>query len=196
MSQSMMIHPTPVVPRSGQESFGGLDAQLADFWSWAFSDLRDNITGGLLVEWAVARTLGDERPIRTSWDTFDVLMPEGVKVEVKSSGYLQGWPQRVLSKINFGKLMGRDWDPENGHGDVRCVRADVFVFGVQTAQTHEAYDQLDFDQFEFFVVPGDRVRCRSVSLGWVKANATHGPITLGDVRDAVLTNRSEELPAA
>jgi hypothetical protein len=42
------LKPTPVVPLDGSERFAGLDASVGDFWSWAFSDLHNNIYRGVL----------------------------------------------------------------------------------------------------------------------------------------------------
>ena len=36
----------------------------------------------------------------------------GIKVEVKSSAYLQSWNQRKLSSIMFSGLTGREWSAE------------------------------------------------------------------------------------
>jgi hypothetical protein len=49
------LTPAPVVPLNGSERFTGLDATVADFWRWAFSDLRNNTTRGILAEFLVAR---------------------------------------------------------------------------------------------------------------------------------------------
>jgi hypothetical protein len=42
------------VPLDGGGRFTGLDATVSDFWRWAFSDLRDNTTRGILAEFLVA----------------------------------------------------------------------------------------------------------------------------------------------
>jgi hypothetical protein len=38
------------------------------------------------------------------------------------------------------------------------VRADVFVFSVQTCKDPQRYDALDLSQWEFYVVAAERVR--------------------------------------
>ena len=45
----------------GGRRFVGLDATVADFWRWAFSDLRDNTTRGILAEFLVAKAVGDTK---------------------------------------------------------------------------------------------------------------------------------------
>ena len=87
------------------------------------------------------------------WDTFDVLTPEGLRVEVKSAGYLQAWAQPRPSRISFGSLKGRLLTQQNGYSSSATFNADVYVFAIQTAMTQEAYDPLDVGEWEFHVLP-------------------------------------------
>ena len=75
-----------------------------------------------------------------------------VKVEVKSSAYLQSWNQTPVSKIVFSGLTGRSWSDETGRSDEREFRADVYVFAIQTCQEPDQYDALDLSHWEFRVV--------------------------------------------
>lgn len=147
------LTPSPAVLLDGSERFIGLDATVADFWRWAFSDLRDNTTRGILAEFLVAKAVGDERSLRVGWDNFDVQGPGpgGPAIEVKCSAYLQSWAQKRLSDLTFGRLTGREFDWTLGEYsvDVR-VRADVFVFAVQTQREPAAYDMLDISHWEFW----------------------------------------------
>lgn len=63
--------------------------RVRDFWAWAMGDLRPNSTRGMLAQFLVAKAVGDTRPLDDGWGDFDVQSPEGIKIEVKSSGYLQ-----------------------------------------------------------------------------------------------------------
>jgi hypothetical protein len=102
------IQPSPPVALSGEEAFQGLGgATVHDFWVWSTGDLRENTTRGVLAEFFVARAVGAEAKMRVGWDNYDVRTPSGIRVEVKSSAYLQSWPQRVHSKIRFFGLLGR-----------------------------------------------------------------------------------------
>jgi hypothetical protein len=50
----------------------------------------------------VAKALGISTPsVRDEWSAFDLQMPEGLKVQVKSVAYIQTWYQSSLSKISF-----------------------------------------------------------------------------------------------
>lgn len=114
------------------------------------SDLRMNNVRGYLAEYLVARAVG-ATGTRIEWDAYDVLAPDGTRIEVKSSAYLQVWEQRKLSRIVFAGLRGRTWD-RYGVAAESSYNADVYVFCVQTATTHEAYDPLDVDQWRFYVL--------------------------------------------
>ena len=71
------------------------------------SDLRVNNVRGYLAEFLVTRALGVTAK-RVEWDDYDLLR-EGITIEVKSSAYLQAWPQRGPSQIRFTGLRGRAW---------------------------------------------------------------------------------------
>lgn len=145
------IQPPELTPLEGSTPFAGLDATVADFWAWAMSDLRMNNVRGYLAEFLVAKAVGATGR-RIEWDAYDVLTPDGVRVEVKSAAYLQAWAQRNLSRISFGNLKGRTWDPETGESPTQTFNADVYVFAIVIAQTHALFDPLDLRQWEFYVV--------------------------------------------
>jgi hypothetical protein len=66
---------------TGEEHFSDRPLVVADFWRWAFSDLRTNIVRGILAEFLVARAVGDIPPLRTAWDSWDVTTAIDIKVE-------------------------------------------------------------------------------------------------------------------
>lgn len=180
------IYPTPVPPRTGSERFvGGLDAFLIDLWRWAFSDLKANVIRAIVAEFIVARAVGDPTPFRNPWGNHDVTSQEGFRLQVKSSAYLQAWPQRHLSKPGFSGLKARSWDPLYGYGPERTTRADVFVFALQTALNHEHYDVFDVRQWDFWVVPAqviEKLTSDSIGLSFL---AAWDKRSWGDLRDAV-----------
>lgn len=142
-----------VAPESGfRVGSEELSFRLIDFWRWAFSDLKQNALRGTLAEFLVAQATGAMPPSTTGWDGYDLIAPDGTKIEVKCSAYLQAWEQPRNSRIGFSRLKGRAWSPGEGYAADATYRADVFVFCVQTATTHEQYDPLDVGQWEFYVV--------------------------------------------
>lgn len=140
-----------------------------------FSDLRSNVIRGVLAEFLVAKAVGAEQRVRDAWDNYDVRTPDGTRIEVKSSAYLQSWTQKRLSRLVFGQLFGLAFDATtNEYGSDRKVRADVFVFCVHTEQDPAAYQVLDISKWTFYVVSADRVRAsgaRTVGIAWVEAQA-------------------------
>ena len=107
-----------VVKKTGSERFhngGSADFDLLDFWRWSSSDLVSNVTRGVLAEYIVARAVGvSTAEVRDPWAAFDLETPDGIKIEVKSSGFVQSWRQSRPSSIRFGTSKSRAWD-ESGH---------------------------------------------------------------------------------
>ena len=97
--------PTTRPRLTGDEQLEGTGgATVADFWRFAMQDLQMNNTRGYLAEFLVGRALGIQTN-RVEWDPFDLLWhpsySESVRVEVKSSAYLQSWRQRKRSTPSF-----------------------------------------------------------------------------------------------
>ncbi len=165
--QRQRLDPAVRFKSRGQE----LAATVGDFWVWALSDLQDNTTRGLLAEYIVATALEAELLVRSSWADVDVRTPDGLGVEVKACARLQSWSQRRLSTVSFGGLRGRSWHPERGYSATQDFRADAYVFALQTAESHEAYDVLNLDQWAFWVATRETVKAhgaRSVALSTVE----------------------------
>jgi hypothetical protein len=182
------LHPTPAAPLGGDEHFIGLDATVTDFWRWAFSDLRDNTTRGILAEFLVARAVKDERDLRFGWDNFDARAPNGTRIEVKCSAFLQSWAQKSYSRVVFGRLSAREFDASRNEYSVDTrIRADVFVFAVQTQRDPAAYDMLDVSQWEFWVAKAETIRQRAgktVGIAWVREHAI-GPLHYGELAESI-----------
>src|SRR5687767_6019449 len=98
---------------TGAEPFAGLDSTVVDFWRFAMNDLRTNNVRGYLAEFLVARAVGSTAP-RVEWDAWDVTAPDGTRIEVKSSGFLQAWAQARLSTPTFRVSAAYGWDGATG----------------------------------------------------------------------------------
>jgi hypothetical protein len=154
----------PVTPDGGR---------IADFYAWAMGDLRGNAVRGLYAEWLVARAVGAQAPHRVEWDNYDVMSPEGVKIEVKTGAFVQAWSTEPSTRIVYSGLKAREWLESGGtySPDTR-VRADVYVFALQTCKEVAAYDALDLAQWEFRVASGAEVRAwnqKSIGLNRLMA---------------------------
>lgn len=187
------MQPTEQETLDGTESFVGIDATVVDFWRFAMSDLRMNNVRGYLSEFLVARAVGSVQR-RTEWDSYDVLSPDGIRIEVKTSGGLQSWSQSKPSKPLFSGLRARTWTPENGYSEPG-YNADVYVFCHQTATTHDEYRALDVGQWDFYVLSGKDVAgtgYNSLSLPTVRRMAGD-PLSYGDLDAAIKKAASPEV---
>ncbi len=142
--------------KDGNEQFlnaGSHVYTLRDFWAWAYSDLVDNTERGKLAEFIVAMALGITEGISGSWDKYDLLSKEGIRVEVKTSAYLQSWSQQNLSKIRFGIQPTYGWDSITNEYDIEQKRqSDVYVFCVLKHIDQVTLNPLDLSQWEFYVL--------------------------------------------
>lgn len=161
------------VPLDGSERFRGADASVLDFWRFAMSDLRMNNVRGYLAEFLLARAVGAPGN-RVEWDAYDVLTPDGVRVEVKVRGYLQSWAQKRVQLSPFQIKAAAPWDHATGAFGEKGWSADVYVLCVHTAREHDAYDVLDVAQWEFYVLPRHVIVERAgagMPLAWVQEQA-------------------------
>lgn len=148
-----------VVRKIGSERFrsgdSDTDFDLLEFWQWSMSGLVDNTTRGILAEFIVARAVGASTvEARDPWAAFDLETSEGVKIEVKSSSYVQSWAQSSLSRISFGIAPSYAWNAEIGDLEDESKRqADVYVFALLAHRDKSTIDPMNLDQWKFYVLP-------------------------------------------
>lgn len=130
-----------------------LDTKLIDFWRWSFSDLAMNKIRGAFAEFIVHTALGlPSNQVRVDWDDYDLEMENGLRIEVKSSSYIQSWEQKKESDIKF------DIKPTKGYegskrSDTSKRQADVYVFCLLKHKDQNTLNPLKMEQWEFYVVP-------------------------------------------
>ena len=171
---------------TGAESFVGSEGTVADFWRLAVGDLRTNNVRGYLAEYLVAKAVGATQQ-RVEWDPYDVITPDRVTIEVKTSAYLQVWAQNKPSTILFTGLCAKSWTPQTGYSAAPSYNADVYVFCVQTAGSHDAYDPLELGQWDFYVLPKSVVAAteqKSLGINRVKT-LSGGAIKFDDLAAAI-----------
>jgi hypothetical protein len=145
--------------KSGRERFrdgaNELDFDLLSFWQWSTSNLLSNATRGIVAEYIVARALdADFEGVRDEWAAYDLSTKDGIKVEVKSSAFLQSWYQEQLSRVSFVVPRTRAWDPSTSTMNELSVRqADVYVFALLAHQDKQTVEPLDVSQWTFYVLP-------------------------------------------
>ena len=184
-----MLEPRPKSKLSPDQEFTGAETpfSIGEFWQWAFSDLQENITRGVLAEVLVAKALGISLSVRQAWEDYDLETEHGLRIVVRTSGYLQAWRQQKPSAPQFGQLRARSWDAKEGHSAEPRYRADVFVFAVHTAKRHEDYDMLDLTQWEFYVADCETLaRLGTTSIGLSKVRRiAEGPVMFSDLKTTV-----------
>lgn len=183
-----------VQPRRGDEPIHDdgvpLGPRLFDFWRWSTSDLVSNVVRGIFAEFLIAQALGiDTSGVRDSWAAFDLLTPDGVRVEVKSAAYVQSWWQRRLSPVSFAVRRTRAWSAETGLMAADAARqADVYVFALLAHADKASIEPLNVEQWRFFVVPTAVLDARtrsqhSITLASLRRLAPE--LRLAEVRAAV-----------
>jgi hypothetical protein len=150
-----------------------LDKSLLDFWRWNSSDLLSNATRGRLAEFIVASALDvDLIGSRDEWDAYDLLTKEGVKIEVKSSAYVQSWMQKAPSKISFGIKKSHFWDEETTKRVPIAIRsADIYFFCVLHHDRKETCDPLNLDHWEFYVLDTEELNSRAGNQSTISLNS-------------------------
>ncbi len=160
------LGPMAIARRSGDELIhadGRTVGKLADFWSWACSDLANNTMRGVLAEYLVATALGAATGTRTEWDAVDIRTPQNWRIEVKSTAYLQSWAQSQTSRVSFGIAPASGWDAQTDITSADVLRsADVYVFCLLHHREKQTLDPLNLDQWTFYVLPTHVLdkRCR------------------------------------
>jgi hypothetical protein len=131
-----------------------LNFSLFDFWQWSVSDIVSNATRGLLAEFIVATAVGvNIGTPRKEWAAYDLDTPEGIKLEIKSSAYLQTWKQDSLSKPLFGIKATRSYNYESNKSSETASRdANVYVFCLLNHKQKSTVNPLDMNQWEFYVL--------------------------------------------
>ena len=142
-----------VTSKTGQELFLGMPHSLLEYWAWAHSDIVSNSERGILAEYLVRCAVHAPSPCRIEWDAVDVISPEGIRIEVKSSAYLQTWKQEKLSRIQFDIAPKNAWDSvENSYASQRIRSADVYVFCLFNSKDPDTANPMDLAQWEFYVL--------------------------------------------
>lgn len=128
--------------------------RIFDFFQWWSDSMMTNSVRGVLAEYIVAMALHCEKGARLdAWGPYDLVTPRGVRVEVKSSAYLQSWKQLKPSRIVFSIKPGRSYDYESGLYSERSSRnSDVYVFCVFESRERDSARLSDLDQWGFYAM--------------------------------------------
>jgi len=149
-----------------------------EFWQWAYGDLLDDDVKGAFAEWLVHKLLGVVTSRRVSWANSDVITPEGVRIEVKSTAFWQSWKlldERGLPeakpkhpairddrKIRFAGLKARDSTAVPDSSEPKAFKSHLYVFAFQNNIDPATWNAFDLKQWEFYLVPTAKL----TELGW------------------------------
>lgn len=145
-----MHNPTEHFIINNQES----PLTMTDFWSWAYSDLTNNIYRSVLAEYIVSTAINAVQPYRVMWQPYDLLTESGARIEVKSAAYVQSWECRHPDHISFRIAPAQMPDPNDGYSDdaPKQRNCDIYVFCIYTALT-ASESPLNLDLWDFYVLP-------------------------------------------
>lgn len=127
---------------------------LLDFWAWAYSDVHNNTTRGIIAEFVVAMALGIDREVpRDAWSRYD-LEYRSVGIEVKSAAFHQRWYQAKQSTVSYKIPKTLGWTADTNRQDkVARRQADVYVLSLLSEKERSKANPLDLDQWRFWVIP-------------------------------------------
>jgi hypothetical protein len=154
----MNLDRIPPRPKTGQEQLiyneKPLDFSVLDFWRWSTSDILSNTIRGGFAEFIVATATNiDLAVLRDEWSAYDLKTPEGIKLEIKSSAFIQSWYQRTLSTISFSTKPALYWDSfTNKQATIKQRHADVYVFCLLHSTDKLTIDPLNINLWEFYVL--------------------------------------------
>jgi len=133
--------------------------KLIDFWKWNMSDLLSNATRGTFAEFIVATAMDiDLSGVREEWDAYDLKTEDGIKIEVKTSAYLQTWFQKKYSEIIFSIKSAYSWNSETNESlKIKSRPSDIYVFCLLTHKNKKTVNPLDMNQWAFYVLSTNKI---------------------------------------
>ena len=142
--------------KTGEEKFYfenvELPLKLLSFWQWSCSDLLSNALRGILAEFIVASAIDALDSPREEWDSYDLETKKGLKIEIKSSSYLQSWEQNKLSKIIFSIRPTITWGSDNKRTTKKIRQSDIYIFCVLSHKEKSSVNPLDLSQWSFYIL--------------------------------------------
>lgn len=141
--------------KNGKEKFENMDKKikLSNFWSWAYSDLMGNTERAKLAEYIVATAINKENIVTNHFSKYDLITNENIKIEVKTSAYLQSWGQKDYSKIIFNIPKTYGWNnTDNTYEKEKKRQSEVYVFCVLKHKNQYTVNPLNINQWEFYII--------------------------------------------
>ncbi|MFM7312216.1 MAG: hypothetical protein ACKO0M_03455 [Cyanobium sp.] len=132
---------------------------LDAFCRWNCGPLMEHRTRGAYAEWLVHRALALDPGEFRGEEARLTLAGGELSLEVKSSAYLQAWPQGDLSRISF---------------PIEQRAASAYVFCLLAEQDPGRVNPQDLEQWRFWVVPTRSLHPERQSIGLQALIRAHG----------------------
>ena len=153
---------------------------IADFWSWAYSDLWSNRNRAILAEFIVGALLGVLEKPRIEWDAVDLIY-QGKTIEVKSAAFLQSWQQNRPSRIVFDISLKKAWYADTNTTSLEPIRAaDCYIFCLYPETDHKNANILDIPSWQFFVLSKEAINQEFKGQKTVSLKRLQGTIAATD----------------
>ena len=144
-----VLNGTEKLMQNGKE----LPIPIMEFWAWNSSDLLNNTLRGAYAEYLVSKALElDFSESRIDWDAYDVKYGN-VRIEVKSSAYLQAWEQNKPTAIRFSIAPAQAWSSSTWYDGKAIRHSDFYVFCLFACKERKNANPLNLDQWDFYVLP-------------------------------------------
>ena len=105
-----------------------------------------------MAEFIVASAIDVLKKPREEWDAYDLVTKQGLKIEIKSSSYLQSWQQTELSKIIFGIKPTYALIDLNQYSEISKRQSDIYVFCVLSHKDKNTVNPLNLNQWDFYIL--------------------------------------------
>ena len=123
---------------------------VLDFWRWAYSDVFQNVTRGYVAQFIIAWLVGaDKKEPNNPFQSFDIQIPDGKRIEVKSTSWLQSWRVKKPNPL-FVIKPAYTWDDERGYGKEKTFNADIYALCYYYWKDMQTADLLDLSQWHFW----------------------------------------------
>ncbi len=151
-----MLPAVKTTKKTGQEALlfnnKNLPINILSFWQWSNSELLGNALRGIFAEFIIASAIDILDSLREEWDAYDLVTKNGLKIEVKSSSYLQSWRQSKLSNIIFGIQPTVAWDGMNNRTTEKIRQSDIYIFCVLAHKDKDTVNPIDLSQWDFYIL--------------------------------------------
>jgi hypothetical protein len=163
MTQEMHVPEGVTLPRkfTPHDKILGCDANMGNFWAWAYSDVLININRAVFAEFIIGYALElTHGETRRDWDCIDFSY-HGKKIEVKATGLAQRWRQgkaRSAPSFDIKKKICIAWGEPDAERGAQAVRsADCYVFCIQTETDSATANVLDLSKWEFLIMATEKI---------------------------------------